>query len=147
MGVELLLLIILSISIIISIPRINKKLPITLQEITNKKHYITGVFIFVILLSIFNVNYLVYFAILYIMIKVCFVDNKNFQDYQDDNQIDIASENEIVNPMENFGIPTGEDNKNYYQDEICMKLSKSTQDAMNVVSDYNNNHFISYDKK
>ena len=161
MGIELLLLIILSFIIILSVPKINNKLPLNIQNITNKKSYFYGIFMFIILLSIFNIQYLVYFAILFIMVKVCFVDNDNFNDNNKEylngkehlgenghlNGKEHLGENGHLNGKEHlgeneyFGIPTSETPLNYYTDAICVKLSTATEDSENSVKQYSNNFF------
>ena len=119
MKIELLLLILLSIAIMISIPKFNEKLPEDIRIITSKSIYLYSILLSVLILSLFNIRYLIYFSILYIMIKYCFVNDKK----------------------EHFGIPTGGEKKDYYKHEVCTKLSYSTEEANKIVDLYNNNFY------
>ena len=153
MNIEFLFLIILSIAMILSIPKFNNKLPIGFQNITEKKTYLLGIFICVIILSMFNIQYLVYFSVLFIMIKVCFV-NKNEVTLPDiknaipdiknaipDIKNALKNINTNDNIKENFGIPVDRNKKIYYEDEVCIKLNHSTEDAQKIVNDYNNDYY------
>tara|TARA_Y100000385_G_scaffold33739_1_gene31635 strand:+ start:2037 stop:2507 length:471 start_codon:yes stop_codon:yes gene_type:complete len=153
MNIEFLFLIILSIAMILSIPKFNNKLPIGFQNITEKKTYLLGIFICVIILSMFNIQYLVYFSVLFIMIKVCFV-NKNEVTLPDiknaipdiknaipDIKNALKNINTNDNIKENFGIPVDRNKKIYYDDKICIKLDHSTEDAQKIVNDYNNDYY------
>ena len=141
MGIELLFLIILSIAMILSVPKFNENLPIGLQNITEKKTYLMGIFICVLILSMFNIQYLVYFSVLFIMIKVCFVektdinipDIKNTLDHIKNNAINIMNK-EVKEQFNN-----GSNNKKiYYDDEVCVKLSHSNDKIQEIVNQYNN---------
>ena len=121
MGFDIVILLLLSVALLLTVPRLNNKLPIEAQLFLNKKEYLYGVLIAVVLLSIYNIQYLVYFAVLYIMIRVCFMTNTKAQ--------------------ENFGIPTSDKQVDSYNTIQCRGLSRSTEDAQESVNLYNNDFF------
>ena len=121
MGFDIVILLLLSIALLLTVPKLNNKLPIEAQVFLNKKEYCYGVIIAVILLSLYNIQYLVYFAVLYIMIRVCFITNANVK--------------------EDFGIPTSDRPVDYYKTNQCHSLSRSTEDAQDAVNLYNNNFY------
>ena len=46
---------------ILSVPKFNEKLPIWFTKYSEKKYILFGIFICVLILSMFNIQYLVYF--------------------------------------------------------------------------------------
>lgn len=132
MSFDIVILLLLSVALLLSVPRLNNKLPIEAQVFLNKKEYLYGVLIAVVLLSIYNIQYLVYFAVLYIMIHVCFMTNpKTKEDFTIDRD----------NIQEDFGIPTSDKQVDYYNTPQCVGLSRSTEDAQEAVRLYNNDFF------
>lgn len=141
---EFLFLILLSIAMILSVPKFNNKLPIGFQNITEKKVYLIGIFICVLILSMFNIQYLVYFSILYIMIKVCFVKNGaekieiNIDDKFKEIKNNIEKRNNLNdNVTEKFSL-----NRRVYHDNmVCKKLNGSHELVDEIVNSYNNDYF------
>lgn len=147
---EFLFLIILSIAMILSVPKFNEKLPIGLQNIIEKKIYLIGIFICVLILSMFNIQYLVYFSILYIMIKVCFVKNgaekieinvdEKIKEIKDniENSNNLDDSNNLDQKItEKFSLNT----RIYHDNFVCKKLNGSHEVVEEIVNSYNNDYF------
>ena len=120
MGIDILILIILSICLLLTVDRFNSKLPMNIKNIVGHQYFLYAICAGVLGLAYLNIQYLVYFSILFIMVKVCFSEKKAY---------------------ENFGIPTSTNVKDYHETVTCRKLSRSTKDAEDAVKLYDNDYF------
>ena len=119
MASHLLFLILISVAFLLTIPRINKKFPLDVQTILNRKAYLYALLVCILVLSYFNIQYLVYFSVLYIMVKTCFVDES----------------------IETFGIPVEKQTKVYHENIVCKKLNENTEESLKIVNDYANDFY------